>query len=308
MQEKPHLLIMAAGMASRYGGVKQLESVGPSGEIIMDYSIHAAVQAGYEDVIIVIKKDMERDFEEIIGKRLRPYINLRYAYQELEDLPEGYSVPAERVKPWGTGHAVLAARELVDAPLTVINADDYYGKDAFKQMYDFLSKKPAEGDLARHALCIWILRNTLSPHGTVSRGVCELDEQGRMLNIRELKKIAMADDDAVYTLDDGKTWHPLSGDVPVSMNFFGFSRSFMQLLADRFTDFLDETIESGSLVSEYLLPEILGHELKEEKCEIHTSMSSERWFGVTYQEDKPFVEASLQNLVNTGVFPTPLWK
>lgn len=308
MQKRPHLLIMAAGMASRYGGVKQLERVGPGGEIIMDYSIYAAVQAGFEDVIIVIKRDMEADFEEIIGKRLRPHINLQYAFQELEDLPPGYSVPADRVKPWGTGHAVLAARDMVDAPLTVINADDYYGKDAFKLMFDFLSENHDSADKPRHALCTWKLHNTLSPHGTVSRGVCELDDQGRLVGICELKKIAASDDDAIYTLDDGENWLPLSGEADVSMNFFGFSRGFMQLLADKFTAFLDESIKTQSLDSEYLLPEILGQELKNGSCEIQTMKSPERWFGVTYQEDKPIVKAALKELTDNGVFPTPLWK
>ncbi|MDD2427874.1 MAG: NTP transferase domain-containing protein [Eubacteriales bacterium] len=308
MRKKPVLLIMAAGMASRYGGVKQLERVGPSGEILMDYSIHAAVQAGFEDLVIVIKRDMETDFEEIVGQRLRPYINLQYAFQELEDLPPAYSVPADRVKPWGTGHAVLAARDLVDAPLTVINADDYYGKEAFKLMYDFLSENQKADKKASHALCTWKLRNTLSLHGTVSRGVCELDENGFLIAIRELKKIAAANDNAKYTLDDGETWHPLSGESDVSMNFFGFSQGFMRVLAENFTAFLDETIESGSLNSEYLLPEILGQELQRGNCDIQTMKSPERWFGVTYQEDKPFVEASLRDLAEKGVFPTPLWK
>lgn len=308
MQKKPHLLIMAAGMASRYGGVKQLEQVGPSGEIIMDYSIHAAVQAGFEDVIIVIKKDMEADFEEIIGQRLRPYINLQYAFQELDDLPSGYSVPVGRVKPWGTGHAVLAARNFVDAPLTVINADDYYGKDAFKLMFDFLNDSQDSGGKPKHALCTWILRNTLSLYGTVSRGICELDDQGCLMGIRELKKIAASNEDAVYTLDDGENWHFLSGDEEVSMNFFGFSQSFMQLLADRFTEFLDESLKTGSLTSEYLLPEILSQELENDKCEIQTMKSSERWFGVTYKQDKPIVEAALKELAENNIFPTPLWK
>ncbi|NLC88511.1 MAG: nucleotidyltransferase [Clostridiaceae bacterium] len=308
MHKKPHLLIMAAGMASRYGGVKQLEAVGPSGEIIMEYSIHAAVEAGYEDLIIVIKRDMEADFEEILGKRLRPYINLQYAYQELDDLPPGYCVPADRIKPWGTGHAVLAARELLDAPVTVINADDYYGKTAFRLMYDFLSENDDAGDVQRHALCTWMLRNTLSPYGTVSRGICDVDDQDRLIAIRELKKISPADQNAVYTLDDGESWQPLSGETRVSMNFFGLARGFMQRLAENFTAFLDKSATDQPLSSEYLLPEILGQELVSSNCEIHTMKSSERWFGVTYQEDKAFVEASLRELTDKGVFPTPLWK
>ncbi|NLV98482.1 MAG: NTP transferase domain-containing protein [Clostridiaceae bacterium] len=308
MREKPHLLIMAAGMASRYGGVKQLERVGPSGEIIMDYSIHAAVEAGYKDVIIVIKRDMEADFEEILGRRLRPHVNLQYAYQELADLPPGYSVPADRIKPWGTGHALLAARELFDAPVTVINADDYYGKTAFRLMYDFLSENDKEAYSYRHAICTWKLRNTLSAYGTVSRGICELDGQDRLIAIRELKKIAPSNGDAVYTLDDGENWYPLPGETDVSMNFFGLSRGFMQRLAENFTTFLDESAAAQPLSSEYLLPEILGQELVKGNCEIHTMKSSERWFGVTYQEDKAFVQASLRELTDKGVFPTPLWK
>ncbi len=308
MHKKPHLLIMAAGMASRYGGVKQLEAVGPSGEIIMEYSIHAAVEAGYEDLIIVIKRDMEADFEEILGKRLRPHINLQYAYQELDDLPPGYCVPADRIKPWGTGHAVLAARELLDAPVTVINADDYYGKTAFRLMYDFLSENNDAGDLQKHALCTWMLRNTLSPYGTVSRGICDLDDQDRLIAIRELKKISPADQDAVYTLDNGESWQPLSGESRVSMNFFGLSRGFMQRLAENFTAFLDKSATAQPLSSEYLLPEILGQELVSGNCEVYTMKSSERWFGVTYQKDKAFVEASLRELTDKGVFPTPLWK
>jgi hypothetical protein len=307
MQKKPHLLIMAAGMASRYGGVKQLERVGPSGEIIMDYSIHAAVDAGFEDLVIVIKREMEADFEEVIGKRLRSHVNLQYAFQELEDLPPGYSVPANRIKPWGTGHAVLAARDLLDAPLTVINADDYYGKTAFRLMYNFLTENEGADEKQKHALCTWKLRNTLSSHGTVSRGICDLDDQDRLIGIRELKKIAPSNSDATYTLDDGKSWHTLSGDTDVSMNFFGLSRGFMQRLSEKFAVFLDESVTDQPLSSEYLLPEILGQELASGNCEIHTMRSSERWFGVTYQEDKAFVEASLRDLADKGVFPTPLW-
>jgi hypothetical protein len=306
----PVLLIMAAGMASRYGGIKQLERVGPSGEIIMDYSIYAAAKAGFEDVVIVIKREMEADFENIIGRRLRAHVNLYYAYQDLHDLPAGYTVPEGRVKPWGTGHAVLAARDLIDGAMTVINADDYYGQDAFRLMYDFLRSE--QGQMAgqtvpRHGLCTWELRKTLSLHGTVSRGICVTDADGYLQGIRELKKVAARGDDAVYTLDEGTTWQPLSGSSAASMNFFGLSSGFMTSLADRFTTFLDETVISGSLTAEYLLPEILGKEIEDETSRVYTMASNDNWFGVTYKEDRERVIACLQDLINRGVYPTPLW-
>lgn len=301
---EPVLIIMAAGMASRYGGNKQTEPVGPSGEVILDYSVYDAIAAGFRDLVIVIKEEMRDVFEARIGSHWRPRVRLRYAYQKLSDVPEHVAIPVGRVKPWGTGHAVLAARDLVDGPMAVINADDYYGREAFEKMLHFLKH---EATSERHGLCLWRLENTLSEFGTVSRGICELDDAGHLVDITERKKIAFRDGAIRYTEDDGANWHELNGALPVSMNFFGFGPGFMAELEAGFVTFLRTLHEKDPLKEEYLLPVILGHALREGRCEVTTMVTNDRWFGVTNREDRPHVVAQFADLVDKRIYPTPLW-
>ena len=304
----PTLVILAAGMGSRYGGLKQLDPVGPDGEIMMEYSIFDAVRAGFDEVIFVIRKDFEREFDELIGKKLKGYIRYRYAFQELDDLPPGYEVPEGRVKPWGTGHALLVAAPLISGPFAVINADDYYGPSAYEKLYRFLTDDEVGVSEDRYGICLWSLHETLSDHGSVSRGVSEVSPEGDLIGLTERKKIYRDGDRACYTLDDGVTFHPLASDTLVSMNFFGFPQAFLSRLEEEFPLFLDHTLMDGdSLKSEYLLPEIVGAHTKTRGVKVRAIPVEDRWFGVTNKEDKPVVVAALQRLVDQDIYPAPLW-
>ena len=303
------LVIMAAGIGSRFGGgIKQLEPVGPNGEIIMDYSIHDAMEAGFNKVIFIIRRDLEKDFKEIIGHRIEKLLPVEYAYQELEDLPAGYEVTPGRTKPWGTGQAVLSVKGMVDGPFLVINADDYYGSHAFKMAYDFLTENEDNADIYRYMMVGYKLENTLTENGHVARGVCVTDEEGHLLKINERTHIEKHDGGTAYTEDDGKTWTMLPEGSTVSMNMWGFSASILKELKDRFPKFLDENLKINPLKCEYFLPFVVDELLGEKRATVKVLKSMDKWYGVTYKEDKPVVVAAIQNLKDGGLYPQKLWE
>ena len=306
--EKPVLVVMAAGMGSRYGGLKQIDPVGPNGELIIDYSIFDARRAGFDTVVFVIKPELERAFRAAIGDRLSRYMKVGYAFQELKDLPAGYTVPEGREKPWGTCHAVLAARKLVDGPFAVINADDYYGPEAFQAIYDYLSANPDEGGVYQYAMVGYRLGNTVTEHGTVARGVCEEDENGFLRRVTERTQIAKDGDNARYTEDGGATWTALPGDTVVSMNLWGFTRSFLDEAIIGFPAFLRRTLVENPMKGEYFLPYVVARLIDQEKAQVKVLRSGDRWYGVTYPDDKPVVVQALAQLTQEGRYPSPLWQ
>ena len=303
---KPVLVVMAAGMGSRYGGLKQIDPVGPHGEVIIDYSLYDARRAGFEKVVFVIKKEIEAEFKEVIGGRVAAYLQVEYAYQQLDDLPAGYAVPEGRVKPWGTAHAVLAARRLVDGPFAVINADDYYGREAFEKIYDYLLNHP-DGDRYAYTMVGYHLRNTLTENGHVARGVCRVSGQGLLEQVPEHTKIFKDGEDAKYTEDDGATWRPLAGETTVSMNMWGFTASFLKEAEQRFPAFLDRALAKDPQKGEYFLPSVVSALIGEGKAEVKVLTSRDKWYGVTYKEDKPVVVAAIRAMIGAGVYPERLW-
>lgn len=293
------LVIMAAGIGSRFGGgIKQLEPVGPNGEIIMDYSIRDAVEAGFDKVVFVIRKDLEKDFKEVIGERIEKQIPVEYAFQELDDIPQEFQEKYQgRTKPWGTGQAILACRGKVTEPFLVINADDFYGKEAYVEAYQYLKeKKEASG---KEPICMvgFVLNNTLSENGGVTRGVCEVDENGHLTNIVETHNIIRKGDKA--EAEDGAK--ELELDVPVSMNMWGLQPEFLDILEKGFHEFL-ETTKADDLKAEYLLPTIIGGLLKEGRAEVTVLNSKDKWFGVTYKEDKESVVNAIKELIEKGIY------
>lgn len=301
---KATLVIMAAGIGSRFGGgIKQLEPVGPSGEIIMDYSIFDALEAGFDKVVFVIRKDLEKDFREVIGNRIEKHVHVEYAFQELNDIPEKYLHKAkDRAKPWGTGQAILCCKDVVDEPFLVINADDYYGKQAYVKAFEYLT----QDEKAENELCMigFVLKNTLSDNGTVTRGICKVDENQMLSHIVETKYIAKRADGAVIETEDGDV--PLDADSAVSMNMWGIQPQFFRTLESGFKVFL-ETLPEDENKAEYLLPTIIGNLLKEGKVQVKVIESTDKWFGVTYRADKATVVAEVQALVDAGVYPEKLF-
>lgn len=306
--KKPVLVVMAAGMGSRYGGLKQIDPVDKEGHIIMDFSIFDAVKAGFEKVVFIIKKENEQDFRAAIGDRLSEKIKVSYVFQELTNLPEGYVVPEGRVKPWGTGHAIMSCMGEIDGPFVVINADDFYGSHAFQVAYDYLTTHQDEEGIYRYMMVGYRLENTLTDNGHVARGVCEMDAQGYLADIHERTHIEKRGNGAAYTEDEGKTWIPISGDAIVSMNMWGFSESILGELQSRFSAFLEENLKKNPLKCEYFLPFVVDELLKEGRATVAVEKSQDKWFGVTYKEDKPMVMAAIQNLKDQGVYPAHLWK
>lgn len=299
--KKTALVIMAAGLGSRFGGIKQLEPVGVSGEIIMDYSIYDAIKAGFNKVIFIIRKDLEKDFREVIGNRIAEKVEVEYAFQELTNLPEGFSVPEGRTKPWGTGQAVLSCKGLIKEPFVVINADDYYGSEAFVKVHDYLVETSEnEGD---YCMAGFILGNTLSENGTVTRGVCQVNTEGNLIDIKETKAIEKKGTNAVSIEDGVETELEIS--TPVSMNMWGFQPSLLADLEEGFVEFLKEN--GQELKSEYLLPEEVGNLIKKGKASVKVLSTNDKWFGVTYKEDKPIVMESIKELVNKGLYPAKLF-
>ena len=301
MMKKPVLVVMAAGMGSRYGGLKQIDPIDGDGHIIMDFSIFDAVRAGFEKVVFIIKRENELAFREAIGDRLGKYVKVAYVFQELDNLPEGYSVPEGRVKPWGTGHAVLSCIDEIDGPFAVINADDYYGVHAFRMAYDFLTENQNEKDGYR-------LENTLTENGHVARGVCVTDEEGHLVKINERTHIEKRGEGAAYTEDDGATWTALSADSTVSMNMWGFSASILTELKNRFSEFLDRNLSENPLKCEYFLPFVVDELLQEKKATVKVLKSEDKWYGVTYKEDKPMVMDAVQKMKDQGLYPQKLWE
>lgn len=307
MKKEPVLVIMAAGMGSRYGGLKQIDPVGSHGEIIIDFSIYDALKAGFKKIVCIIKKEIEEDFNEIIGNRLKKLCEVKYVYQQLDNLPEGYSVPEGRIKPWGTAHAILSCLDAVEGPFAVINADDYYGSHAFQILYDYLSN--AEDDEKyRYMMVGYILENTLTDHGHVARGVCTTDAEGYLAGIKERTHIEKREQGAAYTEDDGKTWVTIPAGSTVSMNMWGFTESILPELNARFAAFLDENLASNPIKCEYFLPDVVGELLKEDKATVKVLQSKDRWYGVTYKEDKPVVVEAIKKLKEQGVYPEKLWE
>lgn len=362
---KPALIIMAAGMGSRYGGLKQVDPVTPEGEILLDFSLYDAMMAGFEDVVFIIRKEHREAFDNLLKDRAGKHLSIHYAYQELSDLPEGFEVPDGRTKPWGTCHAVMACRDIVKGPFAVINADDYYGPSAFMQIYDFLSSvassevSSAENHPDKYAIAAessdnnsrtsetsyeiiqdnkisdfamvgYMLPNTLSESGHVARGVCQISDSGYLSDIVERTKIMRrpidsnpnSDSDSVETKDsvshrgseiayeDGETgdWIPLTEDTIVSMNFWGFTQSFMQAMIDNFPAFLGESLKTDPLKTEYFLPFIVDKMIVAGSARVKVLPSKDRWYGMTYKEDKPLVTAALQSMKDKGLYPDKLWK
>ena len=304
---KPVLVVMAAGMGSRYGGMKQIDPVGPNGQVIMDYSLYDARRAGFETVVFVIKHEIEDTFKAAIGDRLSKVINVKYAYQQLDDLPEGYSVPEERVKPWGTAHAILAARKVVDGPFAVVNADDYYGPEGFKKIYDYLESHPDQPGCYEFAMVGYLLGNTVTENGHVARGICEEDSENYLTRVTERTRIEKDGADARFTEDDGATWTHLSGNTIVSMNLWGFTESFLREDTARFAAFLDKALAENPMKGEYFLPSVVSQLIDEGKARVKVLTSHDKWYGVTYQEDKPLVVKALAEKTAQGQYPDGLW-
>ena len=303
---KPVLVIMAAGMGSRYGGLKQLDPVGNHGQLIIDYSIYDARRAGFETVVFVIKPEIEEDFKRCIGNRVAGSMDVRYVYQLKEDLPEGYSVPDVRQKPWGTAHAALAARKVVDGPFAVINADDYYGPEAYKEIYDYLAAHE-DGELYEYVMVGYLLKNTVSENGTVARGVCEETGEHFLSQITERTKIEQGPP-LRFTEDDGATWTELPEDTIVSLNMWGFTRSFLDEAWKRLPAFLDKALAENPAKAEYFLPSVVSQLIEEGKARVKVLRSEDKWYGVTYREDKPTVMAAIAEKTEAGLYPSRLWE
>ena len=303
------LVIMAAGIGSRFGGgIKQLEPVGPNGEIIMDYSIYDALKAGFDKIVFIIRKDLEKDFREIIGNRIEKVAKVEYAFQEISDVPEGFSVPEGRKKPWGTGQAVLSAKKLVNGPFLVINADDYYGKEGFQKIHDYMVEHMDE-DGQVYDMCMggFILRNTLSDNGTVTRGVCVLNEDGSLKDVTETYEIRMNEDGTMQAQDEQGSPVKVQADQHVSMNMWGLPASFMDELEKGFPEFL-AGLKEGDVKAEYLLPKIIDKLVKEGRAKVAVLETRDKWFGVTYKEDKETVVSSIRSLIADGVYPERLFE
>ncbi len=307
MKKEPILVIMAAGMGSRFGGLKQIEPISDKGETILDISLYDAFMAGFKKAIFVIKREKEEDFRKLIDNGAAKYMEVDYAFQQLNDLPDGYSVPEGREKPWGTAHAVMAARHLADGPIAVINADDYYGPGAFQTIYDFL-EGACDGEKYSYCMVGYDIENTLTENGFVSRGVCKTSEQGFLTEITERTKIQWKDGEIVYTEDDGKTWKNLPKGTTVSMNFWGFTPSMMKEMEAGFPAALDKILAENPLKGEYFLPGVVDRLLREGKAEVKVLKSRDRWYGVTYKKDKESVVSALQSMKDKGEYPDKLWK
>ena len=307
MAKKPVLVVMAAGMGSRYGGLKQIDPVGSCGEAILDYSIFDAHEAGFETIVIIIKEAIKKDFMETVGARLaKAPVEIRYAYQELDRLPAGYTVPEGRTKPWGTSHAVLCAKEAIDgAPFAVINADDYYGKSAFKTIFDALSKAE-DTDKFDYCMVGYEIGKTVTEHGSVARGVCYTDENGYLTEVIERTRIEKQPDGIRFT-EDGENWVDLAEDTIVSMNMWGFTPSFLEEIEKGFAAFLDNAFKTNPLKGEYFLPFVVQTLLTENRATVKVETSADKWYGVTYAADKPVIVAALREKTAQGLYPDSLW-
>lgn len=304
--EKPVLVVMAAGMGSRYGGMKQIDPVGPSGQVIIDYSLYDARRAGFETVIFVIKHEIEDAFKAAIGDRVSKVMKVEYAFQQLEELPAGFAVPEGRAKPWGTCHAVLAAKHLIHGPFAVINADDYYGPEAFQVIYDYLSTHQ-DGEVYDYCMVSYMLKNTVSENGSVARGVCEANPDGTLAAVTERTCIETYPGGIHFTENGGDTWQDLAPDTPVSMNLWGFGQSFLEEAEARFAGWLSENLPKNPLKCEYFLPLVVSELLAEGKATVKLLHSTDKWYGVTYREDKPVVVNAIAQKIADGLYPADLW-
>ena len=304
MNKKPILVVMAAGMGSRYGGLKQIDPVGPSGEAILDYSLYDARRAGFETVVFIIKHEIEQAFQEAVGARaLRAGFEVRYAYQQLDKLPEGFTVPEGRVKPWGTAHAILVAEEAIgEAPFAVINADDYYGPQGFRLVYDYLCSH-ADGDRFAWSMVGFLLKNTVRANGSVSRGVCVTDAAGNLHSVTERTCIAPYAGGIHYSEDGGESWTDLDENSVVSMNLWGFTPAYIAEAKAGFAAFLRENLPVNPLKCEYYLPSVVTAALQQGKAEVRVLTSTDKWHGITYREDKPELVAALQQMSAQGLYP-----
>ena len=300
--KKPVLVVMAAGMGSRYGGMKQIDPVGPNGQVIVDYSLYDARRAGFETVIFVIKHEIEDAFKAAIGERVSKAMNVKYAFQQLDELPAGFAVPEGRVKPWGTCHAVLAAKDLIDGPFAVINADDYYGRTCFELIYNYLSAGHT-GPKYPWVMVGYLLGNTVSTNGSVSRGVCVTDADGNLDTVTERTRIETYDSGIHYTEDGGETWVDLPADTVVSMNMWGFTPDFITEAKAGFVDFLRSSLPGNPLKCEYYLPTVVTEALETGKAEVKVLTTPDKWHGITYREDKPELVAALAAMHASGFYP-----
>jgi len=301
----PTLVVMAAGMGSRYGGLKQIDPIGPNDEIILDYSVYDALRAGFSKIVFIIRKDIESVFREKIGHAIEKRADVAYVFQDVADLPDGFSVPEGRTKPWGTGHAVLSSRDAVDTPFAVINADDFYGSIAFQTLGQYLSQAKDQGGVYDFSMVGYALSNTLSENGTVARGVCEATPDGFLTDIHERTSIKQFTDGIKYT-ENGTDWVSLSPEAIVSLNIWGFTPGILHELEAGFPSFLQKNV--GNLAkAEYFLPSVVGDLVKESKARVKILPTNEKWFGVTYQEDRPIVQAAIRDLIDRGIYPENLW-
>lgn len=305
---KPTLVILAAGMGSRYGGLKQIDPIDSNGHKIIDFSIYDAIRAGFGKVVFIIKKENEEAFRECIGNAVSAVVPVEYVFQELTNIPEGASIPEGRVKPWGTAHAILCCKDVVKEPFAVINSDDYYGVSAFKSLYDFLTSNESTSDVMDFCMVGYQLKNTLTENGSVARGCCQMNGDGYLETIDERTKIIKTKEGASYSKDDGETYIPMSADTLVSMNMWGFTPAIFGELEASMKRFFETTVKDNPLKSECFIPLEVGRMIDEKKATVKVLSSEDKWFGVTYIEDKPFVEKSIQELKDKGVYPDKLWK
>ncbi|MCI8549205.1 MAG: nucleotidyltransferase [Lachnospiraceae bacterium] len=303
--KKPALVIMAAGMGSRYGGLKQIDPVDEYGNIIMDFSVYDAKQAGFEKVVFVIKKENEADFKEAVGRRIERQMEVSYVFQDLYHVPSGFTVPAGRVKPWGTAHAILSCADAVDGSFAVINADDFYGREAFQVIYDYLMSHE-DDDKYRFAMVGYQVENTLTENGFVARGVCEINEKGQLSAVTERTKIERQGTEIIYE-EEGEGTAVIPEGTLVSMNLWGFSQGIFKELSQRFPAFLNKTLRENPMKGEFYIPTVVGSLIAEGRACVQVLQSHDRWFGVTYKEDKPFVVKALRELKSAGVYPEKLW-
>lgn len=305
--KKPVLVIMAAGMGSRYGGLKQIDPVDNEGNIIMDYSIYDAKRAGFEKVIFIIKKENEAAFQEAIGNRIEQYMDVAYVYQDVQNIPEGFEVPKGRTKPWGTAHAVLSAIHEIEGPFAVINADDYYGRHAFEVIYNYLTTHE-DDEKFRYTMVGYRLKNTITENGHVSRGICQINEKKELVDITERTRIENRGDFIAYSEDEGGTWVEIDGNRLVSMNMWGFTRSILEEIQKGFSKFLEENLPKNPMKCEYFLPSVVSSLLSQGRATVSVLESEDKWYGITYKEDKPMVVDALQSLKDKGVYSQALWK
>lgn len=302
---KPTLIIMAAGMGSRFGGLKQLTPVGPNGQLLIDYSVYDAIQAGFGKIVFVIKHQIEKEFKELLGNRIAQKIPVEYVYQELDKLPKGYAVPEGRTKPWGTGHAILCCRGVVKEPFMVINADDFYGRQSYQLLAEFL-QKPQKGASMEFAMSAYILKNTLTENGYVSRGICSVNEQGKLCGLVERTRIQEIDGKPSFSEDEGETWEELPADCAVSMNAWAFPAEMLDHLEERFKTFLDTTAKQNPAKAEFYLPFAVNDMMADGEAETTVLRTADRWYGMTYAADKQDVSDAIAAMTEKGIYPATM--